>query len=61
MHEKENSTMCVKMNYLITIVRILLTRKENYREWYKNIKRTLIFNDLRKGIREAVVFTEEQA
>jgi len=31
----------------------VLTGKENYREWYRKIKSTQIFNDLGNGICEA--------
>jgi hypothetical protein len=41
------------MHSLISIVGVVLTDKENYREWYRKIKSTLIFNDLWKGICEA--------
>jgi hypothetical protein len=41
------------MHSLISIVDVVLTGKENYREWYRKIKSTLIFNDLWKGICEA--------
>jgi Lhr-like helicase len=42
------------MHSLISIVGMVLTNKENYREWYRKIKRTLIYNYLWKGIYEAV-------
>ena len=41
------------MHSLISIVGMVLTSKENYKEWYRKIKSTLIFNDLWKGICEA--------
>ena len=37
------------MNSLISIVGVILSRKENYEEWFKN---TLIFNDMWNGICE---------
>jgi hypothetical protein len=40
------------MHSLISIVNMVLNDKDNYREWYRNIKSTLIFNDLWKGIFE---------
>jgi len=40
------------MHSLISIVGVVLTGKENHREWYRKIKSTLIFNDLWKGICE---------
>jgi hypothetical protein len=55
------------MHSLISIVGVVLTDKENYREWYRKIKSTLIFNDLWKGICEATTvpqsskITEEEA
>jgi hypothetical protein len=42
------------MHSLISIVGVVLIGKENYREWYWKIKSTLIFNELWKGICEAV-------
>jgi hypothetical protein len=33
------------MHSLISIVGMVLTDKENYREWYRKIKSTLIFNE----------------
>jgi hypothetical protein len=42
------------MHSLIFIVGVVLTDKENYTEWYRNIKSTLIFNDAWKGICEAI-------
>ena len=40
------------MHSLISIVGVVLTGKENYPEWFWKIKRTLIFNELWKGICE---------
>jgi hypothetical protein len=37
---------------LISIVGMVLTDKENYLEWSRKIKHTLIFNDLWDGICE---------
>jgi hypothetical protein len=33
------------MHSLISIIGLVLSGKENYREWYRKIKSTLIFND----------------
>lgn len=33
------------MNYLISIVGVFLSGKENYQEWSQKVKVTLIFND----------------
>eukprot|EP00253_Pinus_taeda_P016478 PITA_16478 len=38
------------MHSIISIVGVVLTRKENYPEWSWKIKHTLIFNELRKGV-----------
>ena len=38
------------MHSIISIVGIVLTGKENYPEWSRMIKHTLIFNELRKGV-----------
>jgi hypothetical protein len=40
------------MHSLISIVGVVLARKENYREWYRKIESTLIFNNLWKDICE---------
>jgi hypothetical protein len=48
------------MHYLISIVGMVLTSKKNYREWYKNIKITMIFNDLWNGIYEVAPSNEEE-
>jgi hypothetical protein len=48
------------MHSLITIVGVVLTSKENDKEWYRKIKSTLIFNDLWNGICETIVFNEEE-
>ena len=40
------------MHSLISIVGIVLSGKENYLEWSRKIKHTLIFNELWKGICE---------
>lgn len=37
---------------LISIVELFLTGKENYYEWSKKIKHTIIFNELWKGLCE---------
>jgi hypothetical protein len=47
------------MHSLISIIDMVLTGKENYREWYRNIKSTLIFNDLWKGICEVVALPRD--
>jgi len=38
------------MHSLISIVGLVLTRNENYREWSQKIKHTIIFNELWKGV-----------
>lgn len=38
------------MHSLISKVGVVLFGKENYPEWLWNIKHTLIFNELRKGV-----------
>jgi len=38
------------MHSLISIVRVVLTGKENYPEWSRKIKQNLIFNELWKGM-----------
>lgn len=38
------------MHSLISIVGVVLTRKENYPEWSRKIKHTLTFNELWKGV-----------
>jgi len=38
------------MHSIISIVGIALTGKENYPEWSRMIKHTLIFNELWKGV-----------
>ena len=38
------------MHSLISIVEVVLSRKENYLEWSWKIKHTLIFNELWKGV-----------
>jgi hypothetical protein len=40
------------MNYHISVVGVVLNDKKNYIEWYRKIKRTLIFNDSWRGICE---------
>ena len=40
------------MNSLISIVGVILSRKENYQEWFRKVKNTLIFNDMWDGICE---------
>jgi hypothetical protein len=49
-----------KMHSLITIIGVVLTSLENYREWYRKIKRTSIFNDFSNGICEATPFSEKE-
>ena len=34
------------MNSLISIVGVILSGKENYHEWFRKVKNTLIFNDM---------------
>ena len=41
-----------RMHSLLSIVGVVLSNKENYLEWSRKIKHTLIFNDLWKGICE---------
>ena len=38
------------MHSLISIVRVVLTSKENYPEWSRKTKHNLIFNELWKGV-----------
>jgi len=38
------------MHSIISMVGIVLTSKENYLEWSRMIKHTLIFNELWKGV-----------
>ena len=38
------------MHSLISIVGVVLTGKENYLEWSRKIKHTLIYNELWKGV-----------
>lgn len=38
------------MHSIISIVGIVITSKENYPEWSRMIKKTLIFNELWKGV-----------
>ena len=40
------------MNSLISIVGVILSGKENYQEWFRKVKNTLIFNDMWDGICE---------
>ena len=40
------------MHSLISIVGVVLSDKENYPEWSRKIKHTLIFNELWRGICE---------
>jgi hypothetical protein len=42
------------MHSLIFIVGMMLTGKENYKEWYKKINSILILKNLYKGICEAI-------
>jgi hypothetical protein len=46
------------MHYLISIIDVVLIGKENYTEWYRNIKSTLVLNDLWKGICEAATVSQ---
>ena len=39
-----------RMHSIISMVGIVLTGKENYPEWFRMIKHTLIFNELWKGL-----------
>jgi hypothetical protein len=48
------------MRSLVSIVGVVLTGKEKYREWYRKIKNTLIFNDLWNGIFEAVAVPRDR-
>lgn len=50
------------MYYLISIIGLVLFCNDNYREWSKNIKQTLIFNVLRNFIceGEVVIGKEEE-
>ena len=41
-----------KMHSAITIIRVVLSRKENYLEWSRKIKHTLLFNQLWRGFCE---------
>ena len=41
------------MHSLISIVSVVLSGKENYQEWFRKIKNTLIFNDLWDDICES--------
>ena len=34
------------MNSLISIVGVIFSVKENYEEWFRKVKNTLIFNDM---------------
>jgi len=38
------------MHSLISIVGVVLSRKENYPEWSRKIKHSFIFNELWKGV-----------
>jgi len=40
----------MKMDSLISIIGVVLSGKENYLEWLRKIKLTLIFNDLSDDI-----------
>jgi hypothetical protein len=48
------------MHSLISIIGVVLTGKENYREWYNKIKSTLIFKDLWNDIYEVATVNEEE-
>jgi hypothetical protein len=45
---------------LISIVGMMLTGKENYREWCKKIKTTFIFNDPWNEICDVATANEEE-
>ena len=47
------------MHSLISIVGIVLSRKENYHEWFRKVKNTLIFNDLWDDVCESKDNNEE--
>jgi len=49
------------MHFVISIIGMVITNKENYLERYKNIKHIVIFNDLKDGICEAEATTEGEA
>jgi hypothetical protein len=49
------------MHSFISIMGMVLTGKENYQEWYRKVKRTLIFNDLWNGICEATTYSKEDS
>ena len=40
------------MNTLVSLIGAFFSGKENYQEWFRKVKNTLIFNDLRDGVRE---------
>ena len=40
------------MNSLISIVGVIFSGEENYQEWFRKVKNTLIFNDMWDGICE---------
>jgi hypothetical protein len=48
------------MHSLISIVNVVLSGKENYWEWYRKIKTTLIFNDPWNGVCEETPTSEEE-
>ena len=37
------------MNSLVSLIGVVLSGKENYQEWFRKVKNTLIFNDLWDG------------
>ena len=46
----QQKVFCYSMHSIISIVGIVFTGKENYPEWSRIIKHTLIFNELWKGV-----------
>ena len=34
------------MTSIVSVVGVVLSRKENYQEWFRNLKSALVFNDL---------------
>lgn len=49
----------IKMHSFISIVGVVLNGKENYREWYRKIKSTMIFNNFWKDICDATPTNEK--
>ena len=48
------------MNYLISIVGVILCGKENYHEWFSKVKNTLIFTHMWDGICENKNFEDKK-